>query len=381
MVQFRVAFDILKNSKKERTRRMGKKNKILLGAALAVCLLSGCTNEKEENKTAYRELGINYLNEGNYGEAITAFDKALEQCMGDISADEIDITYYKATALYAAGDVDGAVECMSNVIAFDASYADASYMRGCMYLSQGNTEGALADFAVAIKENENDYELYIGIYENLSAYGLTDDAENYINKAFSISGNEAENNLYRGRMYILIGEYENALAELEVAKKDELPEADFYMGKLYEAQGDVVTAESYYQAYLAAGNADAATLCALGNVYLASGNYEKAAEYLVEALGCEEVSNKKGVMEDLIIAYEYAGDFDFAWNVMQEYATSYTLTADLEREYIFLENRQMKEEVEEATEPETEEGTEASDTESEDTESSQTPEGEGTTAE
>ena len=111
--------------------------------------------------------------------------------------------------------------------------------------------------------------------------------------------------------------------------------------------------------------------------------YEVAtdAEYLVEALGCEEVSNKKGVMEDLIIAYEYAGDFDLAWNVMQEYATSYTLTADLEREYIFLENRQMKEEVEEATEPETEEGTEASDTESVDTESSQTPEGEGTTAE
>ena len=66
MVQFRVAFDILKNSKKERTRRMGKKNKILLGAALAVCLLSGCTNEKEENKTAYRELGINYLNEQTF---------------------------------------------------------------------------------------------------------------------------------------------------------------------------------------------------------------------------------------------------------------------------------------------------------------------------
>ena len=54
------------------------------------------------------------------------------------------------------------------------------------------------------------------------------------------------------------------------------------------------------------------------------------------------------------------------------------ISRDLEYWYTWMIT---KEEVEEATEPETEEGTEASDTESEDTESSQTPEGEGTTAE
>ena len=49
------------------------------------------------------------------------------------------------------------------------------------------------DFANAVKYNPDDYELYVGIYENLAGNNMTEEGEEYLNKAFDIKGNSAEN--------------------------------------------------------------------------------------------------------------------------------------------------------------------------------------------
>lgn len=355
-----------------------KRYKYLLGVmVLSVCLLGGCKNQALEDKLSYREQGIEYMQSGNYDAAIEAFDEALAQGVGKVGEIEIDINYYKATAQYAAGYVDAAITTLSNVIAYDDTYADAYYLRGCVYLHIDNLEAAKADFDAAVLHNGNDYELYIGIFETLESYGYIEDANAYAKKAFVIKGNEAVDNMYRGRIYMLIGEYENAETELNAAITGGNTDAYLYLAQLHEVQGIIDTAETYYQEYIDAGNRNSETLNALGSMSIAKGDYAAAVSYLEEAFSLEEITNQKELMENLIIAYEYNGQFDKAWSIMLQYKTLYTLNATMQREYVFLENRQMPTEVEGtvSTETETEgtEGTEAS------TEGSET--GEGTETE
>lgn len=85
------------------------------------------------------------------------------------------------------------------------------------------------DFANAVKYNPDDYELYVGIYENLTGNNMTEEGEEYLNKAFDIKGNSAENLTWRGRIYYLLGQYDNAVKELEGAVKRTVPKQTFIL--------------------------------------------------------------------------------------------------------------------------------------------------------
>lgn len=331
---------------------MKKKNRyccLLTAAALSICLCTGCSDKNQEKKETYRQLGIEYMKEGNYAEAVSAFNSALKQSVGKVGETELDICYYKAAAQYAGGDIEAAIATYTALIEYDKEAAEAYFQRGCLYLKQGNTQQAKNDYDKAIQYNPEEYELYISIYENLAAYGQQDIGESYLDKAFSVKSGEAEGQVQRGRIYFLKGEYENAVAELTKAIEAEAVDAYFYLAQVYDAQGDSANAENYYQAYAATGNANAKSLNALGEISMEKGNYAEALGYFSEALAMEGNVSEKEIMQNQIIAYEYSGDFSSAWKVLLEYIKLYPMDEQLEREYIFLEHRQQ------VTEPQTEE--------------------------
>jgi len=68
------------------------------------------------------------------------------------------------------------------------------------------------------------------------------------------------------------------------------------------------------------------------------------------------IPNRGALMHNLVAAYEFNGNFDKAWEVVQEYVMLFPEDEEAQREYIFLKNRQMKEESTEV--PETTETTE-----------------------
>lgn len=330
-------------------------HKIIAAALIGISLLSGCSNEAEEQKAAYREQGILFMEKGDYAAAISSFEAALNHGIGSVTKDELDICYYKAAAQYASGNTQAALATYHAIIDFEEEAYEAYYLRGCLYCKQGNLEAAKADFANAVKYQASDYELYLNIYENLMAAGEEEAGKEYLNKGLEVKGSEVTDLEYRGQIHYLLGEYDTAVLELEEAIMAGSTRANLYLGKIYETIGEEATAEEYYKAYITAASTDAEALNELGEIMLERGSYKEAVSYFELAKDCQVIPNKRTLMYNLIVAYEFNGNFDKAWEVVQEYVTLFPEDTEAQREYIFLKNRQMKEEiVEEIPEAETE---------------------------
>lgn len=306
---------------------------------VAAGVLTGCTDEKQENEDAYRQIGINCIESNDYEGAISAFDSALSQKIGKIGAEEIDICFYKAAAQYASGDTEGAIATYQALIEYDEENSNAYYLRGVLYLIQGDTAAAQADFSSAVTNQETDYELYLNIYQQLTAAGLTTEAQTYLDTALAIKGNSANDHLWKGRIYQTLGQNDTAVTELLAAVEKKSIEANLYLAQVYEAQGDTDSASKYYQAYIDSGIADSEAMNALGKVEMSQENYAEAAEYFESGLAMDEVTNEQELLQNLVIAYENNRDFASAKKTMETYLSKYPDDEEAKREYTFLCNR------------------------------------------
>lgn len=321
-------------------KNKGKKAGVVLAALLMGVCLTGCTNTRMENELAYRQTGLDCMQSGDYAGAIDAFDRALSHCLGTIGDTEMDICYYKAAAQYASGDAEGALATYDALLAYDKKEADAYYLRGCLRLARGEGELAFADFANAVAYNPNDYELYIHIYKSLAAYDLDAQGAECLKQAFAIKGNDAEHLSYRGELYLLLGEYENALAELNAALEKGSTEANLVLAQVYEAQGDTAGAETCYKAYIEAGAEHPEAYDALAELYMAKSDYQTALTYVRQGLALPEGMNCRELLQKQVACLEYTADFAGAWQAAQEYTALYPNDPEMQREYIFLKNRQ-----------------------------------------
>ncbi len=319
-----------------------KKRMFLLGLSLSLCLLVGCgASEREENQSAYKTIGINAMQEGDYESAIEAFDNALAQSLGKVGVDEIDICYYKAICQYKTGDTEAAIETYTNLIAYDKDLSDAYYLRGNMYLESGDTESAIADYNTAVDKDAKDLDLYIAISENLNAMGESEASTSFLEMATTSSGNSSSDYARRGRAYTLLGDYEEAEDQLDLAIQAGSDLALLYKGQLYVEEGKTDEARELFEEYVSEHEGDADALNTLGCMEMEIGEYEEALSYFTEALSIAETdgSDTQEIERNLILAYEYCGDFESAKVAMELYAENYTLDAEFEREYIFLQTR------------------------------------------
>ena len=336
--------------------RKSLKYKGMLITLACVWLLSGCANQEKEKKDLLREAGIACMNESDYDGALEAFEAALAQEVGSVDADDIDISYYKAAAQYALGDVEGAKATYDAILELFPKEAYAYFLRGCIYARKGELELAGVDFTNAITYCPKDYELYIQIYENLKAAGDEETAVAYLKKAFSIKGDSVSDLEYRGKLYYLLGEYDNAMEELSAAKDLGSTIVDLYFAQIYATTGRVEEAEQSFDAYFAANEADMESLLAAGTFFLQEERYAEAISYLEQGVATPTGATNQELLRNLTIAYEYNGNFDKAWDVMQTYVGLYPDDEDAKREYVFLKNRQIKEVEEETTEQAESEG-------------------------
>lgn len=304
---------------------------------MTVILCTGCT-DREEKQLEYRQQGISFLENGDYEEAIEAFQNALDLSLGEVGETEMDICFYKAETLYRMGDEQGAMDTYSAIIAYNEN-AKAYFLRGNLYYSQNDEENALKDYAAALEKESKDYDLYIGVYEALTAHGKEKEAQEYLNQALEISGNKAYDKMQKGRINFLLGEQETAIALLEEAIKGKEMTAYYYLAEMYSLMGESEKSEETMAAYIESGKADSYNLFNIANDQIEKGNYNMAIECINLALNLEKVPNKQILMKTLVIAHEQNGDFETAKEIMTKYMESYPDDEEAKREFTFLETR------------------------------------------
>ena len=308
----------------------------MLTAVLFLC--TGCSNEREEKQMQLREQGITYLENGQYEEALEAFQGALDESLGEIGEVEVDICYYKAEAQYMSGDVEGAIATYTAIIGYNHA-PKAYYLRGNLYYSKNDEEATLKDYASAAEyDNQTDYELYIGIYEAMKAHDNTNGTD-YLDKALNIKGETAYDKMQKGRIKFFLGIYGDAVTMLEEAAAGKEYEAYYYLSEVHLATNDMEKAQNNMNAYITSGVADSYKLYNIAETQLIKGNYAISISCLEAALKLETVPNKQIVMKTLAIAYEKTSNFVAARDILTDYVKLYPEDEEAKRELTFLETR------------------------------------------
>lgn len=318
-----------------------RKRRIYIAAALSLMLLlTGCNNsEIQEKKDAYRKIGINCMQEGDYEGAIEAFQNALDQSLAVVGEEEIDTCYYKAAAQYAAGKTEDAIATYQALIEYDEDNTDAYYLLGNLYLAEENAEEAKKNYDEATDRAGDDYQVYLAVYRQCTAAGLNTEAQDYLRKALDQGGKTAEDYTERGHIYLLLGDYDKAQDELETAMEKKSATAPLYMGQLYEIRGEDEKAAQLYESYVENNQEDPVALNSLGSMEMEKENYAKAIEYFSMALELEKPANEQTLRRNLILAYERSGDFTAAKEAMASYVEDYPMDEAAARENLFLMTR------------------------------------------
>ena len=311
----------------------------LTGLLAASMLLGGCTSKSEKKALEYKELGIKQLQQEDYDGAVDSFQKALDQSLGRITANELDVCYYKALAQYKSGDAKAALESYSALIDYDEKNWEVYYLRGSVYLSEGDKDKCLKDYEKAVELNASDLGLYGHICENLKNAGEDDEAEKYLEQGLALqpsSGTDYEN---VGYLYTIKGDTENAVKAYQQAVEKGTDSASLKLGELYFEEGNTDEAKKAFEAYMEKHPDDADALTHLADIAAESGDTEDAAAYYEKAIDVADKSDQQGLRKNLVAFYENAGDFASALKEAKSYVADYPKDTAMQKEYEFLQTR------------------------------------------
>ena len=182
------------------------------------------------------------------------------------------------------------------------------------------------------------YDRLIEIYEILAHFGYKEAGQEYLQNALA-SGGKQMDNFCIGRIYYYLGEYQKACLALEEAREKGGAESYLYLGRSYEATGDYNYASSVYNSYLAKYEGNAEVYNQLGLCEMAKGEYQKALEAFQAGMQMENNENLQSLSFNEIVAYEYLGEYEQAYVLINHYLKNYPDDEQAKREYDFLSTR------------------------------------------
>lgn len=217
----------------------------LILAVLMILSLVACGKNMEPSWQEQYDLGVRYLSEGNYEEAIIAFTAAIE-----IDPKREEAYVGLADVYYATGDTAKAEEILSqiseqgddtqNVVSvertdhFDGSYSVAEYdaSGNCVRVTQYNADGTVDCYWVS------EYDAF-GNEERLTFYNADGTVDEYLVFEYDASGNcerETHYNADDTVDYYWLAEFDDFGNVVRNTRYD----ADGTVREIYEYEGDVI---------------------------------------------------------------------------------------------------------------------------------------------
>ena len=290
-----------------------------------------------KNQSAYRSKGIICIALNDYENAILSLEQALHLADGFVSDMEYDILDYRAVAESKSGDYEKAIGTYTVLLNVGYKTPEHYYLRGSSYLLNGDLESAQSDFSHAVENQKTSYDMYLSIYTALAQYGAEAAGKVYLEEALKLNLGKKEDNFSKGRIYYLLGDYTNAISYL--LKSPDNPETNLYLGKIYMASGDRTQAFLTLQQYLETNPENGEVYNQLAYMRMEEEAYAEALSYLETGLKCADLSEKKALLYNEAVCYEYLLDFDTAKHKFESYVEAYPDDAQAAREYQFLKTR------------------------------------------
>ena len=285
----------------------------------------------------YRGQGMAYMCTADYKTAISCFEKALGEADGKVTDLEYDISYYLANAEYKSGDLSGAEDTYTAMLNMRNKDSDAYYLRGTVELEQDLYDKAIRDFNAAVDNDPSNPDLFIKIYECMAKNKYKEEGHDYLDQAMALDTKISD--FQKGKLYYCLEDYENARNSLEKARSEEEDEVVLYLGKTYEALGDMNYAASLYKNYLEKNPEDVVVYNQLGLCQLQGGYYEDALMAFEKGIAIENNDIMQSLQYNEIVTYEYLSDFKKAAVLMEAYLKAYPDDQVAKRENEFLKTR------------------------------------------
>lgn len=304
----------------------------------ALTELAAAEEAGENMRLIERSRGIAYMGLTDYGQAADAFLRSLAHSNGFLQDIDFDTNYYLAAAYTKDGRYAEAEEAYNAILALRPEEEDAYFLRGNVRMNLGNFQEAKEDFDRVLTMDAKNYDRLIEIYEILAYFGCREDGQAYLQAALT-AGDKRMDNFTRGRIYYYQGEYQKACLALEEARGEGSAESYLYLGRAYEATGDYNYAASVYSSYLGQYEADAEVYNQLGLCEMAKGEYAKALEAFQAGMQLENSTMMQALSFNEIAAYEYLGEYERAYVLINNYLKNYPDDQQARREYDFLSTR------------------------------------------
>lgn len=320
---------------------MKKKLTGILMLGLLMILCTGCGNK--ELKKHY-ELGNEYLENGQYEEAIAEFEQSFHSGTDqDAMEDNKKVYRCQGITYYKMGDYENAVAMFK--YALDIPYLteiDLDVLKYKILAEEalGDYESAVVDFEAAIAHDLADFELYFGKYFAQKEIGDREGASETLERALTLTGKGDEYKLNLSKTYYYMEQYEVAISGFKELR-EKLPEAYYFLGDCYYQKREYKKAiECFEQALDKDMTQDKGLIYnQLGNCYLAAEEYDSALSCFKQGQELPNTIWTKPLMYNQIIALEKQMKYAEALEACKEYLAQYPEDEKVLKEKQFLETR------------------------------------------
>lgn len=293
----------------------------------------------KNNKVALRGEGIAYLKAHNYEEAISKFEDALD--IKESDGLNLDILYYKGNAQMKAGLYKEAADTYSEIIKMKPGDSASYQARGDIYRRLGEFDASLSDYDKAIDLDKNNYEYYFGKYFLMLDKEDEAGAKEVLTKALSIKGQTQKDKFNIAKIDYYMENYDNAIVGFSDAYSNGFFEAYYFLGDIYERKGEYETAVNNYSMYIENASAieSAAVYNQIGNCYIKLNKYKEALAYIEDGIKMNDITIIKALKRNEVVVYENLSNFEKAYSLMKDYVKAYPEDESALNELSFLKTR------------------------------------------
>lgn len=292
---------------------------------------------KENNKKAYRGMGIAHFNMLDYDRALEYFNKALEiSGASDLNA---DILAYKGSICEKLGLWREAVSAYDEILRTSDGNADIYTARAYAYLNVGGIQMSRDDYDKAISLDPDNFNIYLGKYALMKQTNDEIGAAAVLAQAAALPVNTAEDRFQFAKVkYYQKDPKAEELLEACAAEGSTL--SYFYLGEIARENGEYENALTNYKAYLDNNNfVNSALYNQMTVCSMEVGDYDGALGYIEKGLKVSTPEQAKTLRHNEVAVYEKRGDYEGAYEKAAEYLKDYPDDERMMREYEFLTTR------------------------------------------